>query len=550
MLTSRIAVIFLSIAVMWMSPRAADGQSVKIATSGESRADETLATAAFEESNDLMPVPETDLHVKEVIALALKAASQIPADSDQQEIARLAIALLQARTGDVTGASSTLASIEQLEKLGPETHNNLEALLVALAHDDNKATQIASHLKNDNSRDMIAAVISFGQASRRAFPAAVVTANSIKSSSEKSAVLKKIAVFQAITGDIQGALRLSSTIPDPGQQSDAYFSIVAEQVKRNDLHGAIQTASNVRGVELAGALSAIASAQARTGNIVSAIQTAEIALRQQPPSEGEITWAVVIKSICEAQSEVGDVKGALETASRLDNLTWPLDEYKAQALVAIAAARAKKGDTAAAPYPLEGARKAVAANFNETPNWRRALPDFDKFPVITSMLVELAKVAIAQGNPALALHVVTIVPNGQDRLLILRAIAEAEAKSGDVQKAMQASSSTQEPSGRSIIFEYTAMGQAESGDINGALRTASQIPDVGVRSEATFYLMIVRANAMDVSGVIALSAKQVSPYVATAGYVALARYLMYQGTRKTRNDATISITKSLQVPTP
>ncbi|MHB8753499.1 MAG: hypothetical protein ACYC92_00850 [Candidatus Acidiferrales bacterium] len=214
--------------------------------------------------------------------------------------------------------------------------------------------------------------------------------------------------------------------------------------------------------------------------------------------------------------------------------------------MAIADAREEKGDVAA-PGLLEAAQKAVLMVFLGN-RARYASGTIGRDFWTPQQLTIIARDYTALGHFPLAVATATAIPDGDDRVAILKAIAETESKGGDVQEALQLLNYTKDPIGRSAILQSAAVGQAEADDIEGALRTASQISDTGLRGETVFLAMVARANAKDVSGAVELSSRQESPYVATVGYIALLRNMILQSaqTGSAHRNPGLSITESLR----
>ncbi|MHB8753498.1 MAG: tetratricopeptide repeat protein [Candidatus Acidiferrales bacterium] len=296
------------------APLSAKGQSVNTDYSAASDAHFFLQNVVNEyRTTRVIATSVVGADVNKTFALAEQSAQRIPPRSSQQAEAYFAIALLEASASDLNGALSLLNGIDGIDA---DTRACLRAELLSVAHEDDKALQVSTHL-NGSLRDQILVFVSLDQASRHKFAAAMATAAVIMSQTVRSDTLSKIAISQARAGDVQDAIHLTGGIL-PIDQSNAYSEIVKAQVKQNDLQSAAQTVSKVSiSFELSDALSAIAAAYVRTGDISAALQTAGRAFRLEPNSDGEVTWAVVLRNICEAQANVGDITGAMQTASRL-----------------------------------------------------------------------------------------------------------------------------------------------------------------------------------------------------------------------------------------
>jgi hypothetical protein len=138
-------------------------------------------------------------------------------------------------------------------------------------------------------------------------------AQAIKDEDKRDFVLEEISVAQADAGDVAGALRTSGSI----QRVDR---------KRRPMQ-------------------AIASAQAKAGNLPAAREIAE------KLAEGKETIdSTTLFLISKGQAEAGDVPGALRTADEIDNAgkNGRNDRYKIYLLYDIAVAQVKFRDVAGA----------------------------------------------------------------------------------------------------------------------------------------------------------------------------------------------------------
>lgn len=235
--------------------------------------------------------------------------------------------------------------------------------------------------------------------------------------------LPRVAVAQAEAGDIPGAVETVNMIQQPALRTPPLRAVVKAQVRAGQAGVALETAQR-QGDEAARAalVSAIASAQAESGDIAGALQTAGTltaphskgaafaCIAEQQADSGDLPGAkqtikkalavaatmastdlqsrdALLSLIADAQARIGDLEGIETTVQSMGNGRW-----KREAQGALAAARAKAGETTAAQEALESAlagaelwrvssiiRSQVdSGNVSGALSWARARPDSEE----------------------------------------------------------------------------------------------------------------------------------------------------------------------------
>jgi tetratricopeptide (TPR) repeat protein len=216
--------------------------------------------------------------------------------------------------------------------------------------------------------------------------------------------LVAIAVLQAQSGDIRGALQTAKSIPDLGSRSRATAQIAVEQAKAGTPEAALITASRVEAAYGDGdAMTAIAEALAATGDFDGALDMARTLA--QAYGNPDALVAVALQQALQGQAEAG-----LATAQSIDNLG-----SREQGFVAIAGALFDSGQVDEALTILP--RIADAG---------------DRFAVIQSAVVRLAQ----QGEDAQALDIATRFSDPRDMDEAVVAIALEQAKAGRITTAI------------------------------------------------------------------------------------------------------------------
>jgi tetratricopeptide (TPR) repeat protein len=248
---------------------------------------------------------------------ALQTVALIRSNGYENTLALLGIAEAQAKAGDQAGA---ITALQQAIESAVTIRDNLQALaLVHVAHVQRK--------------------IGEEDAARETLQKALKT-SAIQDEVSRAALLKDIAVAQAMTQDIAQALKTAATIPEvaavpaqPHFKLQALEAIAKVQVEVGDERGLSETVAMVQGEsEKAFILRGIAKARAEVGDIGGALNTAQAI-------KTELRKANALAGIAIAQLKSGDLRGAL-----LTSLTIREGGRDAFILRNVVKAHAKRGD--------------------------------------------------------------------------------------------------------------------------------------------------------------------------------------------------------------
>lgn len=344
------------------------------------------------------------------------------------------------------------------------------------------------------------------------------------------------AVARTRVGDAGGALALAEGIAEPRDRALVFVLIALVQADAGNevgaaasLDGAFDAAETISNAGDRGLFRALAGwAQAEVGDAIGARDSlAEIA---NPGIRAEtLAW------VSEVQAEAGDTPAALETALAIEDVAGgdagvliviakaiAVDLHRAldslilrpevrprvRALIRVAAAQAKAGDSADADrtfdMALEEARAiedsgeraralAAVAGVRSGPGAvfaRRSLPGFRGVEGNADLYTYKAAVSGDAWATAELLQIALDPdadpdkpPVDPDRVWLIARLAAALADAGDKAEAEATAALALEivaglgPEDRSLPLLFIAAAQARAGDIEGALATAQQIAD-------------------------------------------------------------------------
>jgi tetratricopeptide (TPR) repeat protein len=188
-----------------------------------------------------------------------------------------------------------------------------------------------------------------------------------------------------------------------------------------------------------------------------------------------------------AQTEIGDITGALQTVAAIQEAQYsvappPLKEI---GLESIAAALAKAGN-------ISGAVQ-TANNMKATS--RRP-------QILEAVAIKLAQ----EGVISRALEISASLPSGFSKADSLSAIAAAQAKAGDKAAAeatfREALQIAKQPSAKFSSLGRVAIAQAEAAMISNAIELASSLPDSSWKPEVFRNIAASQAKTGDLSGAL------------------------------------------------
>lgn len=268
------------------------------------------------------------------------------------------------------------------------------------------------------------------------------------------------------------ALELAREITYPYPRGQAQCEIAAALARASDIPGALAVAREIgeegdnafqlRSSELTLALVEIARAQAKAGALAAAIETLRDARSAAlEHTQKDSLFADRVRRIAEAQSEIGDLAGANDSAALIETD----DVEKALALASLARGQAKAGD-------------------------RRAANDTLREADVHAQAVRGPRANLIGDNPA------------ENANRVFREIALAEAEAGDAKGAVATVAGHGTNAWRSEVLVEIAPIQARLGDVPGALATAASIPDATRGAEAYRSIATHQARSGDASAAL------------------------------------------------
>jgi tetratricopeptide (TPR) repeat protein len=361
-----------------------------------------LANAAEPEVNTTSP----DITSANLIKEALTSAGKIT-DADERADTLVHICMVQARSGDVTGAHQTADSIEQPMKKNFAYGHIASAM--AHAGDIDGAYKLIATAPDDAKPTMYQGVVE-ALARKGDIDQATQSAAKITDPFYQAHAAEDIAKAQATAGDLKSAEATIATITGAlDVKVEAYAAIAELRSAAKDDAGAARmidlaktTLKDVPDYLAPLAQAAIASALTKCGHVAEAKAMVETA----PDASAR---ALIIGHIAEAQAEMGNANEAQATAKELKD---PSDQIRINTVLARSQVKAKD---------MTAARRSVAtavymvAKIN--PPARRAIwiDDVATVQAMTRDVPEAAKWARGQTDPQVRasalLGVVKALPN-------------------------------------------------------------------------------------------------------------------------------------------
>jgi beta-lactamase regulating signal transducer with metallopeptidase domain/tetratricopeptide (TPR) repeat protein len=413
---------------------------------------------------------------QETLRRAIEAAPAIA--GPVEKVAALSFAAqVQAETGDRAAAEQTFAQALDLQRTLPDRDPN----------GSNFNLRLTARLR------ILDALVEVGEVDK-ALDILAVDPDSVDGGLDSiirgALKLKDRARARAI---LERLLGLTGASRYPGVRGHGRESIAEAQAKLGDFDAALGNARRIDEGDpfltlpyLPVALIAIAKAQAAAGRHDDARALLREAL-EKSTERHDVGGAGCAQSVAEAQAEIGDLEGATRS---LEAIGDDFPSWKATAWIAIAEARVKANDRAAAEAALRQAAEAAD----------RIGPRADI------------------GNFDAAWH----------RSIAYRRIAETQAKLGDFDAALRTLRDRvgDEFSERANGLNEVVDLQIAAGDLKGALRTTRALKidafRAGVSAEA---VARAQAKAGDAAGVLAWSESLAPPYVQARALVGMIRGL-------------------------
>ncbi len=303
---------------------------------------------------------------------------------------------------------------------------------------------------------------------------AMETARDIEAGLDRTQVLRAIAEARVEPGDIAATLETAHGLDEGFSRARDLNTIAETRAKPGDITVALEFALGIDNIEnRVEALLVIAEAQAEMGDKLGTRKTFAMALEATRGMEDFFYRSMVFRDIGKAQVKAGDLAAALEVAR--GPLRW--DKVMAEVLRDVAEAQAKAGDIAIA---LE-----TAHSIHE--GYRR----LDAFHAIANAQVDAGDKQGAGKTYVVALDALNIAVL-DDVLFAMIDIAMSQTKVGDKEGARKTVADVlasleyfQVDGGlRASILRAIAEAQAATGDVENAMKVAMEIEPSHIRANA------------------------------------------------------------------
>lgn len=418
-----------------------------------------------------------------LVAEAIVSEYPYPKDSALQSIANT-----QAMAGDFNAALQTIASIKEKEMLP------LPLAIVGLAQaatgDTRSAGASISKIADGFYRAQALTALAQVQAkagdsaaARDTFKYAIQIATALPTDqfelgTPHDSVLKDIAFAQMKAG-FQAESYQTAKLLNEDDHSNVLMDLASLQAEYGNIEGAIGTVSDISVPEIkALLLAAIAKAEMGKGEIIKGKQHIEQA--QKLSSEGEILSAIVDAFIAS-----GDIKTAIETANAIKAKGIQGWAYKRIILKQL-----ETGDESGAIRNATEHSEAALAEIvkvlsekGKIEQSKELLTSIKETYPKTIALQAIAGAEARYGNIEKAIEIALSL-NESNRFPALEAIAQVLVRRKDSDKARQLVNAVKWPESKAYILSAVAKAQAEIGDFVAAQQTASNIEDICIRPGA------------------------------------------------------------------
>jgi tetratricopeptide (TPR) repeat protein len=399
---------------------------------------------------------------------AVRTADAIE-DASRRVCALENIAVAQIGSNDRPAALATMRHASEVVKaIGNESGQKTARMWIVRTYarggDVDAALHIAGVLPESFRAQALANVLeglgpTGKPALRQVLPSLLQVGTTIKNSMYQAECLRRLAEVLADAGDLEAT------------------SKVSEILQKGIAESGIRTGQSVLHHEVF-VLAALAKTQARAGNRAGAVETFKkaVELAGDFPMEGEDLRSGRLEDLVRARVDAGDIDGALQTAELI-----VYEYHKANALIAIAEARAKAGRRDEARDLFRKAiRTAREIRIRDRLRDRPGRSYLDS----SECLRTIAFIQARAGFIAEAIQTAESIEEPKWKNSALALIAAIMARGGEARRAAQLIGRIDDESSRNYALQGIAEGRAEAGDMPGALEW--------VRSRAT---PEARANA-------------------------------------------------------
>ena len=310
--------------------------------------------------------------------------------------------------------------------------------------------------------------------------------------------LSALAIAYAELGNTIQALKSASLIQNASANGQVYRSIVDQLAKRSQFHKAIDVATRINdALERTKAFPAIARMVSDAGNDAEYVESMKSALNQQVHEAHSLSDPLnrgdALTEIAVAQAEIGDVEGALETASRIRETNPASLEYLQEIMTPDSFIASQLNNAISRIVDT----RVFAADFSGARQIVQALKD----PIFES--TELSRIAIVQAKlsdyvgarDTIRVAVRTLSDVARDvRDVPLRAIALALARMGEISEALNHANSMEFDHARDLTIKEVVAMSITAKDFAGAEQAAQHFSRVGQRVRALGDIAVAKAD--------------------------------------------------------
>ena len=323
---------------------------------------------------------------------------------------------------------------------------------------------------------------------RETFAVAIRIGGQVEDVPRRDRTLRRIAKAQVYVGFILGALKTIERMNETSTKWWVLEELAKLRAKAEDIEGALRIIKKIAAEDHRfHALKDLAETQAKAGNMPQALQVIkqiDDTKRRIIAMEGVINAQADARDEAEVEADFVDV---IQFAKRIRDAYW-----RGRVLRAIAKAQAKAGSEAAATAALVDAIQAV--------------DELQQYKAVAWS--DIASVQAAIGDIAGALQTAKRIDRSYERNWALVAIAEAQAKTGNVVQSLETVGQIHDASHvRVVALKYIANVQASAGDVIGALRTVEKIYPSSKRDQILSDMVKGPAEAENIPGVFLIVGK-------------------------------------------
>lgn len=409
------------------------------------------------------------------LTAALQVAANLAELPDSQAEAYAAIAEVQAKSREISGAIKTTYLIADSQPAKGLAWRYIVRSQVAV--DLAGAQKTIEGIQDPTTKDATKRILSEFQARIGNVSGALKTAESIQDADIQGSTRHEIVLMQVDAGDLDGALNTAKLIPAWVDQSAALYHVTLSQARKGNIDEALKTAALCPSHRLSDLQSRIAEIQAERGDFAGALRTTDLVEKDKQDYHAR---SMVQAAIAQAQMNGGDGPGARKSlaSSRQSAVLLPDSDRKSKVLRRIATLQAQNGDLAGA---------LTVADQIQSVYWKAQTQ---------------GEMAIAQakgGDVAGALTTADMIqdPHNDLKGLALAGIAEVQAKAGNVVGALRTADLIQSSDRKGYAQGVVAKLQVQRGDLAGAQRTIALIQDIANQRTAQEILYRGRLKAGD-----------------------------------------------------